>query len=346
MIIITFFQRLLSYIQSRISGVFERFLKTYVLTNRKWYQGNCYGTDIRWVVALKNILRPARLMVKLRYRQIIPLPYFLMLASSIKKSERLDEKLFEEVKGITEQLHSDGIVVLPGRYRELSERIALKYGIDQHNYTPLPHYLRTWINPSEDEAIFDIFISKLILSILSHYYNCQPYIRHLPTINIAYPSLSLSEASKVNSEFASHWHFDTPNLLSAHLLLNEVSFSGTRMLCARKTHRTHRTSLSGSDSFYSDEYVRSHYEIVDCVGEPGTLIIFDNNALHRIELVKNSFRAQLEFYYTPGNNIIPTTQILKAQAKGFSVHSGILGGFQYRPESLSELQLNALKKIE
>lgn len=98
------------------------------------------------------------------------------------------------------------------------------------------------------------------------------------------------------------WHYDTVNMLQYSLLLNNVTESGTHMQVAIGDHKRHRTHLHDNDYWYSDEYIDKNLDIAHCVGPKGTLYLFDSNAVHRLNLSKNSLRLDFKVMFTPGNN--------------------------------------------
>lgn len=319
--------------------------RTFILTDRKYYYGDFFASDARWLVAVKNVLRPMRFLKKLIYRQVLPLPYAVTFAVPLDEETVAAEDA--SVDRVVEELRTNGIVVLSGHYKEIAEHIARKFDIKKENYPPMSGYSRAWVNPTQDSAIFAYFVDRFLLTVIARYYQCQPYFRHLPNLNITYSCKSTRDVVYEKADFASRWHFDTPNLVSAQLKLTDVTGTDTRMLYASGSHRVHRVNVFPNDNFYSEEYVRDHYEVYECIGEKGALTIFDNNGLHRAELVKDSFRAQFESYFTPGNSLSTFEQMREsARLEGWSAAPDTFDSFNCLEAPLVPLQRSALKALE
>ena len=287
--------------RARATGRFDRLLTTRVLNDPTSYYEDCYGTDSRLILAAKNVLAPRRLITRARYGQVVPLPRMMTEASAIG-AHRLDGGS-AEVERLLGELRRDGVARMAVD-RETAERIASAYGASADRYEPAEHYWRTWVSPTADEAIRSWCLNPVLLATLARYYRAQPYMRDTPAVNVTYPNVTSSEARHLDTDYAANWHFDTPNLMSVHLLISDVDPTGTRMLYALRSQKRNRTHIAESDRWYSEEYVRAHYEIMDCAGPAGTAFIFDNNGLHRLEAVKGRFRSTFEMYFTPGNGLI------------------------------------------
>jgi hypothetical protein len=92
--------------------------------------------------------------------------------------------------------------------------------------------------------------------------------------------------------------------MTAHILLNDISATDNCMLYAKGSHRTHREYITDIDYYYSEEYMTDNFEIVPCVGDSGTLVIFDSNGLHRVDLKPQTFRSHLHLNFVPGNDFL------------------------------------------
>jgi hypothetical protein len=323
---------------ARAAGRFDRLLTTRVLKDQSSYYEDCYGTDSRLVLAAKNVLAPGRLLTRARYGQLVPLPTIMTRASAIG-SHRLDGGGGEAERLLVE-LRRNGVARMAVD-RETAEHIARAYGASPDPYEPSAHYWRTWVSPTADDVIRNWCLNPVLVATLARYYRAQPYMRDTPAVNVTYPSVTSSEARHLESDYASNWHFDTPNLLSVHLLISDVEPTGTRMLYALRSHKRNRAQLADSDRWYSEEYVRAHYEVMDCAGPAGTAFIFDNNGLHRLEAVKGRFRSTFEMYFTPGNGLISlaerrTLQETESVKLDASIHQ------ELADEDLSQLQRASL----
>jgi len=318
-------------------------IRRFFLTNRHWYNGICYNTDHRLVLFLKNFVRPNRFLLKLIYGQVIPMPFFMTLASPPAKENGVSS---EQVGELVKTLRKDGIVWVRGRYKEVAERIRKTYDLYPEKLRTSPNYISCVINPQEDQQVFDFWADGLYLNVARDYFRSQPYFRLVPKTMVCYPDRNRQEARGQNSNFANEWHYDTPNQLCIHLFLSDVDHRSTRMLFARETHRRHHRDISKLDKFFTDAYIEDHYEVVQCVGQLGDLFLFDSNGIHRAEAVKNSFRAEFHTHFTPGNTIVKIETFLEDETDAYYVHPNARRGLWGKINPLSPLQEKALSKLK
>lgn len=96
--------------RGKLAYTFDRFLSNRVLTSPKLYGGDCYSSDARWVLAVKNALQPARFTTQFTYGQVLPLPNRLTRATPAAAAPAdVDEA---EVNRIVSALRKDGIIKL------------------------------------------------------------------------------------------------------------------------------------------------------------------------------------------------------------------------------------------
>jgi hypothetical protein len=272
------------------------FLRLGFLRDRRYYYDRYFGSDHPLVLSVKNLVRPSRLLKKFLYGQIVPLPSVLSLATPVEGLSSFPS----EWQGYIKALKRDGIVFIPGFFKSNTGNLCDRYHVNPEAFPPSDRYKRFTIDLN-DPDIFKIATDPMLLAILAGYYSCQPYLRHLPGINCTHPD---SEKARESVGFNNFWHYDTANLMTAHILLNDVAVSDSCMFYAKGSHRTHRMAISKNDYYYSEAYMRDHFEIVPCVGEAGTLLIFDPNGLHRVDLKPGTFRSHLHLNFVPGNDIL------------------------------------------
>lgn len=288
-------------VRDKLAYRFERTLNSRFLNDPSVYHDDRRSTDEWWILAVKNALNPERLKTRARYGQLRGVPKrFSVARPAGAPPADLDRG---EVSRLVAEFRRNGVVQLPGDRRELVGRIAQRYGAVEGNWQPADHYTRTLIDPTHDEDALALVTDPTLLGLLAAYYGAQPFIRDAPTVNITYPNISAEEARTSGSDWASDWHWDTANLLSVHVMLCDIATDGTRMLYAKGSHKRPHVRIGETDRWYSEEFIRSRYEIFDCAGPTGSVFVFDNNGLHRLEPVMNRFRASFEFYWTPGNSL-------------------------------------------
>ena len=316
--------RILRNVQSALLSAYPGVIQS-LLRDRKIFYGEFFGSDSRVLTFFKNIIEPENLVAKVNYGQVHFVPDLFGKARNTGRIEMNSEE--EEIFG---QFNRDGVVILPGRFKELADYFCKKYKVGPQYSKPSEEYTTNYMNPV-DPRVLSMCVDETILKVFAKYYGCQPYLRGLPAHNIAYPSIDSKTALGLPRKygFGVKWHFDTVNQVQIHMLLTDVEKDGTRMLFAKRNHRRMRVHVDPIDNHYSEEYVQKHYEIVDCCGPAGTAYIFDTNGLHRADAVPDRFRSTIEVLFTPGNSIIP----------------GKLQNPVDIPENLSSLQKEAFRYI-
>jgi len=274
--------------------------------NRTYYYDTYFGTNNPLLLFFKNLLRPKRFLTKFVYGQVVPLPAAITMGDPLPPFTPSEQAL-----SICEQFKRDGVVILPGAFREIADHVINKYNIrieryktsEDYEYYGGDRYLR-----QIDQKLLHFMVDELVLQVFGLYYQRQPYLRAPIDLSIAYPSYdmpSTRDADPKHLRLNMGWHYDTPNLVQVAVLLNDVTEKDSHMQVVKGEHRSHRVNLGKWDYYYSDEYIRDHCEIVRCCGPKGTIYFFDTNAMHRLFLVKNSPRMMIKTPYMPGNDILP-----------------------------------------
>jgi len=306
-----------------------------VLRNQNYYYGTYFSSNNLPLLILKNILKPRRILTKLAYGQIIPLPIFLSKGDPLPKFTPS-----QEVLRVLEQLKRDGAVVIPSAFREIADHITAKYDIDLAHSKPFDGYQRDMYLKETDQKILQFMVDEFVLQVFGLYYGRQPYLRAPVGLSICYPPFdqkSTRETDMAIEKLNMGWHYDTPNMLQIAVLLNDVTEADSHMQVAKGDHRIHRANVSRYDYYYSDEYVRDHYEIVQCIGPKGTIYLFDSYALHRLMVYKDRPRAMVKVMYVPGNDIVGSN--------GTKADSKIVVEGDLCMDALSPLQRNSLRYL-
>jgi hypothetical protein len=281
--------------QQMMNGV-DAVLRSSLLRDRRYYHDNYFGTDDPFVLAIKNLVRPERFVTKFLYGQVVRLPAAFSRATAAEHPAAVPA----EWQKHAETFRRDGIVIVPGVFREPAAALAERFQLNPSRFPPSEKYSRFSIDLG-DPDIFRITTDPMLLETLASYYGCQPFLRQLPGINCTHPA---NEKARESVGFNNYWHYDTANLTTAHILLRDCVESDSCMFYAKGSHRTHRVYLSKRDYYYSERYVRDRYEIAPCVGEAGSVVIFDPNGLHRLDLKPHTFRAHLHLNFVPGNDVV------------------------------------------
>lgn len=331
----------MSTIREKLAYRFERTLNSRFLKNPELYHDDRRSTDARWVLAVKNVLAPERMLTRARYGQVPGVPRrFTKAQPAGAPPSDLDRT---EVARLLAEFRRNGVVQLPGDRSEPVRRIAERYGALAEQWEPSDHYTRTLLDPTADEDALGLVTDPLLLGLLAGYYGAQPFVRDAPTVNITYPNITAEEARGGETDWASDWHWDTPNLLSVHVMLCDIEPDGTRMLYAKGSHKRPHVRIGETDRWYSEEFIRSRYDVFDCAGQAGSVFVFDNNGVHRLEAVPNRFRASFEFYWTPGNSLNSLAErAALEQTELVRVHEALRSGSRGELPSLAPLQRRAL----
>lgn len=287
--------RLVIRLRLRVLLAIKDAIRVLFLRDRSLYYEPFYGTDNTAILAIKNILRPQRVLTRLLYGQIFRLPGFICRSRPTPK-----RTLAPGVKEAVEQLRSEGILILPSFFEKEARSLNERFSLNPDNYPNDGGYNRFAVS-LKDKDVFSVFTNQFLIDVLAEYYGYQPYLRQLPGINCTSVK---GDINKDGYKYNTHWHFDTPNLMTAHVLLSDTSEEVSGMLYARSSHKTLRTNLAQDDYWYSEELVRNRFAIEKCVGPIGTLVIFDPNGLHRLDARPNTFRSHLHINFVPGNSII------------------------------------------
>lgn len=304
------------------------------LRDSRYFYGQYMTSNSRLLALYRNIASPERFLKKLAYRQIMPLPAALLHGQPLPQFEVTDR-----VRETATALKRDGIVVLPGLLPELADHVLNSQSVNLETLRPSSDY-SSQIVRAIDPQILSFITHPMILEVFALYYKRQPYFRLPPSLTITYPDIDRKTSRDVNMRnepLNMGWHFDTVNMLQAAMLCNDVSEEDSHMIQVRGDHRRHRINLRNDDYYYSDEFVRDHYQLVHCCGPKGTVYLFDANALHALHVVSGRLRIDFKIMFTLGNDI-PPREIDDPELR-MSLDA------QVDLEGLAELQRNAFRFV-
>ncbi len=291
------------------------------------------GSDSAGLLFIKNLLRPERFFLKLLYGQLIPLPKTFRLSENLPP----DIRQSRETASWVSSFKSDGFVILPGYFQNEIQGLAGRYSAEpRQDHTPAKELTVRYLSLL-DEAFSQIILDETMLSLIGQILGCQPFLQDLPVITVV--NTFQPRTSPAEEEIVTEWHSDNVNTVKMLVFLNDVTPDSVRMLIAKGSHRACRVPLSLSDALYSDNYVRSKYQVVNCTGPKGTAVIFDANALHRQYREPQSFRAMLAAKYSPGNGF----NFSRKHKEGYFELTRAAKIFEEMPMSL--LQRQALKGL-
>jgi len=204
----------------------------------------------------------------------------------------------ERARAIIDTLRREGIVLLPAYFKQpLLGRLqdgfakAIEGQVDKYN----PNSLLNNDILLVDSAFYDAALDDFLLEIIGGYYQ-KPFALALANAMRLMPSPPLRAASF-------QWHHDTRGR-QVHLmvLLSEVTSTGQRMTYLRQSQNRYYSYArsKGEGSRFELDIANEpglKHRIVDVVGPPGTVAIFDANGLHSGNRNENEIRDALTFCY-------------------------------------------------
>lgn len=129
-------------------------------------------------------------------------------------------------------------------------------------------------------------------AVLRSYYQSNYYVRDI----YCYRTQPIHEVQGSYS-----WHVDNypAGSLKVMIYLTDVMIENGPFALALKSHIGFRPHLGRVGERYEESYVRQYFKILHCVGNRGTVVIFNNNAIHRaVEPVKD-YRDVVNFTVFP-----------------------------------------------
>ncbi len=289
-----------------------RIVSLFFCNNKKYFYAEYHGTLTPAANVIRNIFNPERIWTKGRYGQLKVFPSPLVKTEPVSKHKDMPGDFNSLLTKYSEDFKRDGVVILPNYLAREVNQLHERYRLDKKYCELNVTYLAKRFDLRHDDLIAKLVLDPMILLIMSNKFGCQPVIRTQPTIWASNPEVSFEEFFAQRFEMLKkdmgkgnmRWHYDTANMISCHILLEDAAINTTHMLVAKKTAHQHHMHIDDKfDYFFSDEYVRDHCEIVPCIGGRGTVILFDNNALHRMNPIKNTYRCLITTLYTPGNAV-------------------------------------------
>lgn len=281
-------------------------IRKLLLRDKRYYYGCYYSSHYKLLTFLNNLASPKRVIKKFLYGQIVRLPANICMANSFNKKD-----ILPEAKNIAEQLKSDGAVMLPILYSEFADYLVQEYLPANHHIdinmlqAEKDKKISISINPI-NQKIMEFMADPLILSVFALYLGYQPYIMAPSDLVIVYPDNQMPSTRMTTPDAEGlgemGWHYDTVNLIQSAILLKDITKQDSHMEVAKGGNNQHHVNISRKDYFYSDEYIKDHYEIFHCCGPMGSVYLFDPNAPHRLNFSKNSMRVKFKTMYSPGND--------------------------------------------
>lgn len=214
-----------------------------------------------------------------------------------------------------ERLRADGLVVLPGRMQaawvEARNRANAPYfGLERPAdmaWSPDGKELKEVASATAEERrafyflhiknyqrVLDVYadVIPVVEPILRAYFGSWFYVRDV----YCYRTQPVPAA-----QGSYQWHRDNypPGSMKVMVYLTDVEPEDGPLTVAAGSHAGFEPSLGRVGDRYEDAFVRERFSLKDCVGPRGTVILFNNNAIHRATDPRRGHRDVVNFTVFP-----------------------------------------------
>jgi len=302
---------ILSPIKKALLSILNFIYYEVILSNRDLYYGNYYQNNGKIHRYAKLLFRWDRWIIYMKFKTFSKQP--------IAKTDNPSNPFVDKLK-------SDGVIFLENfaNVKDCDAILELKSN-KKTQYTSSDGSLTDYKYLPLNKNLINIWLDSRINEIVSNYFRRKVFgatYPHILCINPLTSSLSSRECD-AHSQINATWHFDNPLYISCFLLMHDVGMQDSHMQVLKGTNKALNINLSVRDRYLSDEYVdKKQFEIIDCIGKKGTLIIFDSTVFHRLKNIKNSPRLALKFEISCGNDLnMNYKDIANSLSLGFDIES-------------------------
>ena len=295
------------------------FWKFYSLRDKN-YKENFYGSFNLWRIIIINLLKPGRLINRLRFGQLF----------IYRNIEKLEKKFNKKLQSKDLDIQSDKREKLTVGLKELCDfgGCVLKEYFNEKEISDLIIKNKELINSlkisnelSQSAKIIPlsnelnrIWLDDGILLLLNTFFGRLAYTRNYPHIIYTNVPKNSSEDKYNQIRWADKWHVDHSVLFNVHIVLEDIENNETRMQILKGSHKF----FNYGSNFSNNLVEKSNLEKIDCFGKRGTVYFHTGNVVHRIKPELGSERLVLHFEFSPGSNIL-------LDAKG--IHESLRSGF-------------------
>lgn len=209
-----------------------------------------------------------------------------------------------------ETLRRDGVVIIPGLLPDVADAVNAAYFEPMEGKRKADKDLLYQDKIARFEAsgtqrvkvsyrdpiVQPLLWNDEICGLLYNYYQRQPYYRDQCMAILSSPESEVGN----RVEYSAKYHLDLFHQITVQFLVNDLTPNDTRLQYAVGSHKEKRFS---SDRYiFTEEEVEQRYDILNCVGPKGTVIIMDAGAgLHRGTYVPGSVRKTLHTIVQAGH---------------------------------------------
>lgn len=278
--------------------------KTYdfISIQKKSNYGFYLGSFKKWNTLIWNIIFPERLISRFKGKTLF--------------RKKFDEKYYKFYNNFDEtfwkdnfkRLNDEGCVIIEKYFsNETIDKLKIDYN---ENLKLLDSKLKIPENKRSNsllqlkESLTKIWLDKNLIGLMKNFSSDSLYARNYPIMsmnknfNNQISSRKKHDANFV-SKYADDWHVDHSNLLTLHIILEDLSESDTCMEFLPESHKHFNQTY-----LYSDEEVKNFKKAKKCYGKKGSIYIHYGNVIHRMSTKENSSRIQLHLEFTSKTNIL------------------------------------------
>ena len=154
---------------------------------------------------------------------------------------------------------------------------------------------------SMNEELCKYWNDKRLINVYQKVLKQKVYARSYPKFTFVQPRSQL-DGSVQNIGTASQFHLDHTSLINAAMFLSQVTEQSSRMQVLLGSHRWPVPAWSLGTK--AQQALSKKFEILDCVGDIGTIQIHLGDVFHRFFAVADTSRLWLQFAYCDGYNIL------------------------------------------
>ena len=286
----------------------KNYLKSlYIKTNPKMYDLDHMGALSFWRSFFLNILRPGRIITRIRYKQIFKnkkkiLKNFNANLDSINSKNAISESQKRKLLKAMNDLLVNGATVIDNYFSDetietfLQDKQKTLNQIKKTSNNGESKYYKEVLELTDN--VIKLWLDPYLTCLLNSYYGRQSYAARYPNFYFTEVSKNYKIKKTVSDLWPHSWHVDYPTNIIVFVLLQDLSESDVCMEVAPGTHKYFNSALN-----YSDETIANYSEPVKFFGKKGTIHIFLGNTIHRLRPVAGSQRVALRYEFTPGPNI-------------------------------------------
>lgn len=218
---------------------------------------------------------------------------------------------------ICQDLQKTGVAVVTDRYGGVADYLTKSYFssskshvnealvVDNLRAKQEKRYTKMGVDIASKVSFKDPLLAPLIydselLGAVYNYYKRQAYYRNQPVI--FRHQIKADDIEQNGIDIQGKFHLDFLHQITFMLLLDDITENDTHLQFAMGSHLDRHPTYDRY--FLSDKQIAQKYQIKNCIGKKGTLVVFDaGNGYHRAFYQPGSVRTILHFNLTAGYSL-------------------------------------------